>query len=232
MFPLRHNRVTLCYHRLKKLQGYRFGVLCCAVISAVVFTINLILTVWAVLSSEVQNGLGTLQNGSCKTTGTLTFWIHLINNILSTLLLGASNYSMQCLSSPTRSDIDKAHSQGIWMDIGVPSLRNLRRISTNRTVLWWLLAISSITLHLLYNSAVFPSLDTRQFNIFLVSEVLRWGSIRFVGWPRAATSKVDRSQHCGELSKADVISEAREQSMRGNVLCDNHLRLFRFTAGL
>lgn len=184
MFPLRHNRVTLWYHRLKKPQGYRFGVLCCAVISAVVFIINLILTVCALLSSEIQNGLGTLQNGSCKTTGTLTFWIHLIINILSTFLLGASNYSMQCLSSPTRNEVDKAHDQGTWMDIGVPSLKNLQRLSTYRKLLWWLLAISSIPLHLLYNSAIFSSLGTRQFNIFLVSEdFLDGGAFDLSGGP-------------------------------------------------
>lgn len=76
---------------------------------------------------------------------------------------------MQCLSSPTRSEIDKAHGQGIWLDIGVPSIRNLRRLSTTRIVLWWLLAISSIPLHLLYNSAVFSTLCTHRYNAFLVT---------------------------------------------------------------
>ena len=76
---------------------------------------------------------------------------------------------MQCLSSPTRSEIDKAHGQGVWLDIGVPSVRNLRRLSTTRIVLWYLLAISSIPLHFLYNSAVFSSLCTRQYNLSLVA---------------------------------------------------------------
>ena len=134
-----------------------------------VLVINLILTMWAVSRSSVQNGLGTLQDGSCKRTETLTFWAHLAINVLSTLLLGASNYSMQCLSSPTRSEIDKAHGQGVWLDIGVPSVRNLRRLSTTRIVLWYLLATSSIPLHLLYNSAVFSSLCTREYTAFLVS---------------------------------------------------------------
>lgn len=138
-------------------------------VAVVVLVINLVLTIWAVSTSGVQDGLGTLQDGSCKRTATLTFWMHLAINVLSTLLLGASNYSMQCLSSPTRSEIDKAHAQGIWLDIGVPSVRNLRRLSTSRVVLWWLLAISSIPLHLLYNSAVFSSLCTRRYNIFVVS---------------------------------------------------------------
>ena len=77
---------------------------------------------------------------------------------------------MQCLSSPTRSEIDKAHSQGIWLDIGVPSVRNLRRLSKPRVILWWLLATSSIPLHLLYNSAVFSTLCTQRYNAFLVTD--------------------------------------------------------------
>ena len=166
---LRHSLMTLWYYRLKKLEGYHFGVLCCAVVAAVVLIINLILIIWAVSSSGVQNGLGTLQDGSCKRTTTLTFWAHLVINVLSTLLLGASNYSMQCLSSPTRREVDKAHGKGIWLDIGVPSVRNLRHLSTVRVTLWWLLAVSSIPLHLLYNSAVFSTSCSNQYNAFLVS---------------------------------------------------------------
>lgn len=161
--------MTLWYRRLKALEGYHFGVLCCEGVAAAVLLINLILTVWAISRSEIQNGLGTLQDGNCKRIVNLTFWAHLVINILSTLLLGASNYSMQCLSSPTRREIDKAHNEGIWLDIGVPSVRNLRRISTTRVTLWWLLAISSIPLHLLYNSAVFSTLCTNEYYVYLVS---------------------------------------------------------------
>ena len=167
----RQKLVSLYYHRLRKLEGYRFGVLWCAGVGALVLIINLILTIWAVAKFGAYNnhGLGTFYNGSCKRTASLTFWIHLVINVLSTLLLGASNYSMQCLSSPTRNEVDKAHKQGIWLDIGVPSVRNLRRLSRTRIVLWWLLAISSIPLHLLYNSAVFSTLSSQRFSIFLVT---------------------------------------------------------------
>ena len=161
--------MTLWYYRLKRLEGYHFGVLCCAVTTASVLLINLVFTIWAVSSSGVHNGLGTLQDGSCKRTATLTFWAHLAINVLSTLLLGASNYSMQCLSSPTRREIDKAHSKGVWLDIGVPSVRNLRHLSAARVTLWWLLAISSIPLHLLYNSAVFSTSCSNRYTAFLVS---------------------------------------------------------------
>ena len=152
------------------MEGYHFGILSCAVVAAIVLIINISFTIWAVSRFGTQSGLGTLYDGSCKRTRSLAFWSHLAINVFSTLLLGASNYSMQCLSSPTRGDIDKAHGHGIWLDIGVPSVRNLRRLSLTRVALWWLLAISSIPLHLLYNSAIFSSLCTHQYNVFLVSD--------------------------------------------------------------
>ena len=170
--PIRHGLGSVYYRRLeiplRKLNGYHFGVLCCAATSTTVFLINLIVTVWAVSSYGLQGGLGTIQDGSCKRTTTLGFWLHLVINALSTLLLGASNYSMQCLSSPTRSEIDKAHSQNVWLDVGIQSVRNLRKLSSSRIALWWLLAISSIPLHLLWNSAVFSSLSAREYNVYVL----------------------------------------------------------------
>ena len=153
----------------RKVNGYHFGAMCCAWTTGVVLIINIVSTVWGSARFGVQGGLGTIQNGSCTTTKNLGFWLHLIINVLSTLLLGASNYSMQCLSSPTRAEIDNAHRQHVWLDIGVPSVRNLKRISYSRIVLWWLLAASSIPLHLFYNSAIFSSLYSRSYNVFVVS---------------------------------------------------------------
>ena len=158
------------YHRrLRKYRGYHFGVLLCAITAAVVAVINLIFVIWAVAYSGVQSDLGTLQDGDCGRTSRLTFWTHLAINILSTMLLGASIYTMQCLSSPTRGEVDRAHSRGVWLDIGVPSFRNLRNLSSSRIALWWMLAVSSIPLHLLYNSAVFSTLCTRKYDSYVLS---------------------------------------------------------------
>ena len=201
---IRHNLVSRHYYRLRKLQGYHFGVLLCAVVAAVVLIINVILTIWTVVSSGIYDGLGTLQDGSCKRTTSLTFWVHLAINVLSTLLLGASNYTMQCLSSPTRSEVDKAHSQGIWLDIGVPSIRNLRRLSTSRIVLWWLLAISSIPLHLLYNSAVFSTLSTQQFSVFLVTSEFLDGASFNVSAAISGTSGSSTMQALQDTLQVDL----------------------------
>lgn len=95
----------------------------CASTAAVSFFAYLALAIWT-SRFGYENGIATVQKGSCSGTKTLDLWIHLVINVLGTLLLGASNYTMQCLSSPTREEIDKAHLRKIPLDIGVPSLGN------------------------------------------------------------------------------------------------------------
>ncbi|KAL9611692.1 MAG: hypothetical protein Q9167_003687 [Letrouitia subvulpina] len=157
-------------------QGWHVWATVCAVITGAVFIINTILTIWASRKYGVNGGLGTIFKGSCKRSERLSLWLHLAINILSSALLSASNYCMQCLSSPTRGELDKAHRRHIWLDIGVPSVRNIWRISRSRMALWFLLAFSSIPLHLLYNSAVFSALSAREYDIFAVSPGFANGS--------------------------------------------------------
>ncbi|CUS09938.1 unnamed protein product, partial [Tuber aestivum] len=55
------------------------------------------------------------------------------------------------------------------MDIGVPSVRNLFRIKRERTLLWVAIGITSIPLHLLYNSAVYTTLAGNDFIVTVVT---------------------------------------------------------------
>ena len=153
---------------LQRLNGYHFGVLCCAWTSGIVLLLNVLVTVSAATKFGTEGGIGTLQHGDCKRSSSLGFWIHLMINVLSTALLGASNYTMQCLGSPTRSEIDSAHMRGSSLDIGLPSIRNFWSIARHRKFLWVLLALSTVPLHLLWNSAVFVSLSTRDYSVWVV----------------------------------------------------------------
>lgn len=128
------------------LTGWRFGATNCAVAASAVFLINLIITI---VCSTFGDRKGTLYSGSCEIVGRINYGLHILINVLSTVLLSSSNYSMQCLSAPTRKDIDIAHARGKWLDIGVLSIRNLRCISRKRIILWALLGLSSLPLHLL-----------------------------------------------------------------------------------
>lgn len=46
------------------------------------------------------------------------------------------------------------------MDIGVPSVRNIKRIAWPRKLLWCLLFLSSVPVHLMYNSVIISSTST------------------------------------------------------------------------
>ena len=132
--------------------GWHTGVLACATCVVVVLLINVSLTIYAATHPEykMEGGVGTLYSGSCDKSTKIGLWLHLGINALSTLLLSGSNYTQQCLAAPTRSEIDAAHARRQWMDIGVPSIRNLFRIKLERTMLWIAIGITSIPLHFLY----------------------------------------------------------------------------------
>ncbi|CAM1509531.1 Fc.00g032700.m01.CDS01 [Cosmosporella sp. VM-42] len=154
-------------------SGWKFSLTTGAITSLVVFLINLIVTIYSLTipqSGGHGNGRRILFEGSCSKSRTLNTWLHVLINIFSSVLLAASNYSMQCLSAPTRADVDRAHARGEWLDIGIPSVRNLFKIPPRRTVLWWLLIFSSVPLHLFYNSVVFSSLSIHNYPIYSVED--------------------------------------------------------------
>ena len=129
--------------------GWRFGIISGSVSVFVVLVLNLSFTLWTLSRGGIENQRGILHDGDCDEVRKLNIVAHLIINIFSTVILASSNYCMQCLSAPTRAEIDKEHAQGKWLDVGIPSLRNLRRISRKRALLWILLGVSSLPLHLL-----------------------------------------------------------------------------------
>lgn len=129
--------------------GWHTGVICWALWALIVVFINTGLTIWAVKKYGEDGGVGTVYAGSCTKTKKLSMWLHLGINALATVLLSGSNYAMQCLSAPTREEVDKAHACKLWVDIGVSSIRNLRRISWGKIILWWCLGLSSVPLHLM-----------------------------------------------------------------------------------
>ena len=132
--------------RRKYLQGWRFGAINCTIAASTVFIINLVVTI--VFSPH--GGDEALYTGDCEKSRQMNTALHILINILSTILLSSSNYCMQCLSAPTRKEVDAAHASGKWLDIGILSYRNLRCISRKRVALWALLGLSSVPLHLLY----------------------------------------------------------------------------------
>jgi hypothetical protein len=98
-------------HRNPRLYGWRATVLSCTITSTVVLIINIALTVYGVSKFGNDVGESVLHSGDCHQAKRISTILHVLINILSTTLLGASNYTMQCLHSPTRAEVDRAHTQ-------------------------------------------------------------------------------------------------------------------------
>ena len=149
----------------KQLGSWRFTVRAGILVTSLVALTNLCCLIWA-STLDTEDGSATVfegramentnadeglifRKGSCKETKRITFWVDLAINILSTLLLGASNNCTQLLVAPIRKDIDDAHAAGRYLDVGVSSMRNILAVSRWRQWLCAVLFLSSIPLHLL-----------------------------------------------------------------------------------
>ena len=130
-------------------QGWKRGASLCLVVVTAVLVLNITITAWAASNFGLSGGIGTIYRDNCAKIKSTGLWLHIAINVLSTMLLGASNYYMQCLCSPTRQEVDKAHAQKMWLDVGIQSIRNLRRIEKRRMILWICLAATSIPLHIM-----------------------------------------------------------------------------------
>ena len=115
--------------------------------SVCVLIVNIVATIIVQSKYKPTGGLVPIYEGSCSWVKNVDTAAHLLINALSTLLLGASNLCMQLLVAPTREEVDKAHLQKRWLDIGVPSWRNLKSISRIRCLMWCVLGLSSVPLH-------------------------------------------------------------------------------------
>ncbi|KAI1745063.1 hypothetical protein F4680DRAFT_404141 [Xylaria scruposa] len=78
---------------------------------------------------------------------------------------------MQVLNAPSRDEVDAAHRKGIWLEIGVFSLRNAFMVSKFKTWCWLGLFATSIPIHLFFNSAIFRT-EYRQsdFTVTIATE--------------------------------------------------------------
>jgi hypothetical protein len=154
------------------LTGWRVGTLVslCGTISVCVFNFIVTIWVWKGPNYEVEGFIGTLFSGNCAKVRHINVWVHLMVNTLSTLLLCASNYCMQVLSAPNREEVDRAHTRRTWLYIGGPSLHNLWRIGRGRVLMWALLMVSSLPLHLMFNSVVFTDLQANNYMVIPTME--------------------------------------------------------------
>lgn len=154
----------------KYRSGWRSTVVWQIVLGLSILILNFALTIWCYAALHIEKGVATIYQGPCAKTKDLVTVLHLAICILSSLLLGASNYCMRILSAPTRKEVDAAHAKRKWLSIGVASIKNLLYVDRRKTFVYILLGVSSIPLHLLWNSAFLNTLASNDYIYSAVTE--------------------------------------------------------------
>jgi hypothetical protein len=119
------------------------------IVAVIVLIVNVTWLVYAKAKYGIVDGYGTIRKGECSEVKQLNTWLHLVINILSTLLLTGSNAFMACYSCPSRKEVDEAHAKRRSLHVGVLSFGNLRGIAKRKSLVVLLLALSSVPFHLL-----------------------------------------------------------------------------------
>lgn len=132
---------------------------------------------------------GTCDGGSAAQVNVA---LHLLINVVSTAVLASSNFFMQVLNAPSREEIDRAHARGSYLGIGVPSVRNAFVVSRFKTCCWIVLLLSSIPIHLVFNSAVFQTNQrASDFHLTIANEEFANGGKYFAPGASLMASGVD-----------------------------------------
>ncbi|KAK9415401.1 putative DUF6536 domain-containing protein [Seiridium unicorne] len=177
------------------LTGWRGGVAFNSFSSLIILLAAVVCFAVVASKSQVVGGEYTLFSGSCSTASNINVGLHALINTLSIILLVGGNYVFQVLSSPTRNELTAAHDKKRWLDIGVPSLRNLPHISGFRASLATVILLVAVATQVIYNAVIFTSQTGVDYDIVFVTEPFLSGS----------SFSNDTESNVGGLSRADLL---------------------------
>ncbi|KAL5889934.1 hypothetical protein ACKVWC_005155 [Pyricularia oryzae] len=191
--------------------GWRAGVSVNLLIAFIVFAGSLACFIVALAGSRPAKRLLTNEasifNGSCTEASGVSYGLHALVNVLGLVGIAGANYVFQVLTSPTRAEVDAAHAKKQWLDIGIPSVRNLGRIAPMRSVLALVLVLVAVASQVIYNSLIFTSQAGVGYNLVFVTESFLTG----------APFSNATSNNAGRLGRLDILS-LQDQASRNQLV--------------
>ncbi|KAI6374636.1 hypothetical protein MCOR25_003101 [Pyricularia grisea] len=180
--------------------GWRAGVSVNLLIAFIIFAGSLSCFLVALAGSssakELLTNEANIFNGSCGEASSVSYGLHALVNVLGLVGIAGANYVFQVLTSPTRAEVDAAHAKKQWLDIGIPSVRNLGRIAPMRSVMALVLVLVAVTSQVIYNSLIFTSQAGVGYNLVYVTESFLTG----------APFSNATSNNTGRLGRLDILS--------------------------
>ncbi|KAF7550537.1 hypothetical protein G7Z17_g5652 [Cylindrodendrum hubeiense] len=164
---LRDQKPPTMFKRLT--SGWRGGVTLNALLAFLVFVAAILCLALAGAKGKISGGGSSVVDGDAGKVRGANWGVHAVVNVFAIVLIAGANYVVQILSSPTRCEVDIAHEKSTWVDIGIPSLRNLGLISSTRAALSAILLVIAVGSQIIYNSLIFTTHSAAATNMALVS---------------------------------------------------------------
>jgi hypothetical protein len=131
------------------MTGWRGGVAVNAFVSFLVLVVGIVCLILAVSKARMLGGETAIFEGRCDGAERIGWGVRAVISVFVVVLLAIGNYVFQVLSSPTRRELAAAHDRYQWMDIGVPSWRNLRFVSNTRVFLAAVILLAAFSTQLM-----------------------------------------------------------------------------------
>ncbi|GKT60771.1 hypothetical protein ColTof4_00890 [Colletotrichum tofieldiae] len=192
------------FSRMK--SGWRAGIALNIVIGFVILIVAIVCLVLALVVVGMIRGESRIFEGDCAAARKVKIGVFVAINVVTIVLLSAANYVFQVLSSPTRIEVEMAHDGRRWLDIGIPSFRNLRFISKPRVIMTVIIMLAAVSTQVIYNAVIFstqPAFDHQV--VFVTRDFLTSGQFSNASETNA-----------GGLSRTDILV-LQDQASRGDL---------------
>jgi len=164
--------VTKRWNKIRySLKGWRGSLKLLSILAWILASANLAVSIdMTMRQGGINPGASVpILSGSCKQINQVKAWSQVAINAASMSLLAAANFAMQAWTALTRDEIDRAHRSGETVDVGIPSFRNMTRISLPRRILWVFMFLFAITIHLVYNSTLYSSSSASDYTVSILT---------------------------------------------------------------
>ncbi|KAF4974688.1 hypothetical protein FZEAL_8435 [Fusarium zealandicum] len=139
------------------MAGWRGGVALNVLLALLVLVAAIVCLALASAKGHISTSDSSLMEGSSEAVQAISRGILAAVNVFAIVLIAGANYVVQILSSPTRAEVDIAHQNLKWLDIGIPSLRNLSTISSSRAALAIITMVLAVSSQVIYNALIITS---------------------------------------------------------------------------
>ncbi|KAK3325813.1 hypothetical protein B0H66DRAFT_139429 [Apodospora peruviana] len=182
--------------------GWRAGVGLNLILSFMLLLTGFVCLVVAFVNGSSLGGNSVFYSGSCTMAFGISWGLHALVNLFAVAIIAGANYSFQVLSSPTRTEVAAAHQNKRWLDIGIPSIRNLVHIEKTRTFLAVVLLVTAVATQIIYNAVISTSQSALDYKLVLVTNSFLTG----------APFSNDTTNNGAMLTRLDILALQQQAS--------------------